>query len=56
MPGQTSRYQAVRVRLGKTFLGKVKEIELAFTNPTYAERFRSAAEQAMAQVCGEVRG
>jgi hypothetical protein len=56
MSGQTSRYQAVRVRLAKTFLGKVKEIEFSFTNPAYAERFRSAAQQAMAQVGGEVRG
>jgi hypothetical protein len=45
-PAQTTRYQAVRLRVKKTFLGKVDAITFAFTNPVYAERFRAAYEKA----------
>jgi hypothetical protein len=48
--GQTSRYQAVRIKLHKTFLGKVEAITFAFTNATYAQRFGQVLAPALASV------
>jgi hypothetical protein len=49
-PAQTTRYQAVRLRVKKTFLGKLDSVTFAFTNPVYAERFRVAYEKAASLV------
>jgi hypothetical protein len=49
-PAQTTRYQAVRTRVSKTFLGKVEAVTFSFTNPVYAERFRAAYENAISQI------
>jgi hypothetical protein len=51
--GQTSRYQAVRVQVHKSLLGKSKAITFFFTNVSYARRFSEAyerAKEAMPQV------
>jgi hypothetical protein len=49
-PGQTTRYQAVRMRVSKTFLGKVEAVTFSFTNPAYADRFRAAYENAISRI------
>lgn len=43
-PSQTSRYQAVRLKLRKSFLGKTVAMEFKFTNAAYAERYRAALD------------